>query len=489
MAGLVCFTRSGGTVNPHGQSDEQHVATLELDGGTGSWNLAGGTVGGGTITDTGGALLVLTNSGGTLAGVTIPAGTTIDGTEISNANATVTNGLTLNGVINLGDTANNYGHLYFFLSQTLAGSGTINFGASQNNAIYAQGNNGTIPGTLTIGIGIVVQGKGGAIQGYFTIDAASLLARLPRPEGGGTASGGIPGTFTNGGTITVASGALAMQGPFTNQAGGIVMATGATLTLGSSNYAWSNLGAITATSSITNLGGAFSVAGLGAFTRTGGTVNLTGSLTNSNATLALNSVTGSWDLAGGTVVGGTITDTGGALLVLTNAGGTLAGVTIPAGTTIDGTEISNANATVTNGLTLNGVINLGDTANNYGHLFFFLSQALNGSGTINFGASQNNAIYGQGNNGIIPGTLTIGSGIVVQGKAGAIQGYFTIDAVVNDGTIAETGGGTFNVSGGIPGTFTNGGTITVASGALAIWPCPLPIRRWGAGSLPRRGPR
>ncbi len=40
-----------------------------------------------------------------------------------------------------------------------------------------------------------------------------------------------------------------------------------------------------------------------------------------------------------------------------------------------------------------------------------------------------------------PATLTIGSGITIQGKAGSVGGYFTIDSVINNGTISATGGG------------------------------------------------
>ena len=40
--------------------------------------------------------------------------------------------------------------------------------------------------------------------------------------------------------------------------------------------------------------------------QTGGTVNLTGTLNNTGATLTLNATTGSWNLAGGTINGGTL---------------------------------------------------------------------------------------------------------------------------------------------------------------------------------------
>ena len=62
-----------------------------------------------------------------------------------------------------------------------------------------------------------------------------------------------------------------------------------------------------------NLGGSFTFANVGTFNRSGGTVNLTGTLTNANATLPLTAATGSWALLGGSIIGGTITDSSGAL--------------------------------------------------------------------------------------------------------------------------------------------------------------------------------
>src|SRR5262249_50835957 len=69
--------------------------TLALDGGTGSWVVAGGTLKGGTCTATGGAALVFTNAGGTLDGVTTAAD--LDLRSNASANVHVKNGLTLQG--------------------------------------------------------------------------------------------------------------------------------------------------------------------------------------------------------------------------------------------------------------------------------------------------------------------------------------------------------------------------------------------------------
>ena len=75
-----------------------------------------------------------------------------------------------------------------------------------------------------------------------------------------------------------------------------------------------------------NLGGAFTLANLGAFNRSGGTVNLTGTLNNTNTTLALNATSGSWVLNGGTLLGAPMTANSGVSFIVQS--GTLDGVTV-----------------------------------------------------------------------------------------------------------------------------------------------------------------
>src|SRR5207237_4876350 len=105
---------------------------------------------------------------------------------------------------------------------------------------------------------------------------------------------------------------------------GLTTATGTTLTLGGS---WSNSSTLSVLGGTLNLGGSFTLAGLGTLTRSGGTVNLTGALDNTSATLAFTATTGSWNMLGGTLKNGTLTEAGGARLIFTNSGGTLDGVT------------------------------------------------------------------------------------------------------------------------------------------------------------------
>ena len=138
-----------------------------------------------------------------------------------------------------------------------------------------------------------------------------------------------------------------------------ITATGATLNLGDGSNGWTNTGTIHATDSTVNLGGAWTLAGLGTFNRTGGTVNLTGTLDNTGGTLALDAATGSWNLLGGTIKGGTITMSGGAQLVATGSGGTLDGVTLNGDLDL---TAQYASLTVTNGLVLNGTATIGVTA-------------------------------------------------------------------------------------------------------------------------------
>jgi YD repeat-containing protein len=281
------LTLTAGTLNVTGNVQMSSGATFILQGGT----LSNATVAAGST-------LTLTGSGGTLAGVTIASGATVDGTQNIGsvaAYAFVTSGLAVNGTVDLGSASGStYGILYLQGSQALAGSGTLVFGGSGNNGLYALGNDGSSPATLSIGSSITVQGGSGSVCGYYTND--SLI---------------------NDGTITVASG----QG----------------LRVGGSN--WVNAGTIDANGATVNLVGSLTTAALGNFSCTGGTVNLLdATLNNAGTTLVLSPALGAWELDGGTIIGGTISSTGGSKLALTGNGGTLSGVTIAAGTTVDGAQ-------------------------------------------------------------------------------------------------------------------------------------------------------
>ena len=117
------------------------------------------------------------------------------------------------------------------------------------------------------------------------------------------------------------------------------MDTGGTLTLAGP---WSNAGAITVTGGTLNLGGTFSAltTGAGTFNRTGsvGTVNLTGTFNNTGNTFVFNTATGVINLAGGTIIGGTLQAAGGNLVM--TASSTLNNVTLDMDFTVtNGTQL------------------------------------------------------------------------------------------------------------------------------------------------------
>ena len=187
----------------------------------------------------------------------------------------------------------------------------------------------------------------------------------------------------------------------------------------------------------------------------GGTLTVTGTVeVSSGSTLSLQ---------GGTLADATMT--GGSTLTLTNSGGSLTGgVTIAAGATLDATQNitgSQDYAYVSGGLTLNGAINLGNASGSvYGDLYFENGpQTLSGTGTVTLGTSTSNYLKAYGPN--TAATLTIGSGITVQGGSGTVGGYYSTDSIVNNGTITSASGQTLTIQGS---NWVNNGTIT-ANGA------------------------
>ena len=316
-------------------------------------------------------------------------------------------------------------------------------------------------------------------QGQVTIGFADGAVGTPLVSGieldsGGSIVQAIDCGELAGGTITV------NPATFTNQ-GTLQAQNDATLTLSGT---WSNQGTLTATNSTVNLGGSFTVAALGSFQRSGSTVNLTGTLSNTGTTLALTAATGSWNLLGGTINGGTVSEAGGAELAFTTSGGTLAGVSFD--NNLDLASVNDANATVTGGLTLNGAtMELGNAAGStYGQLYFNGTQTLAGTGTVLFGKSSSNALDETASSS---STLTLGSGITVRGSSGTLGGYYSNDAVVNQGTIAadDSGGLTppFVYDTDFSGGFT-GSTAAVISTSGVTDPAPEAVyQTYRAGSF------
>ena len=121
---------------------------------------------------------------------------------------------------------------------------------------------------------------------------------------------------------------------------------------------WSNAGKIPQRAdSKAYLNGTFSTAALGTITADGGKVVLDGTLINTGSSLALGFATGSWDVAQGTIKGGTVRVSDGAGLT----GGTLTldGVTVDGDLDRTSGQYGGANLTILHGLTLNGTLTAG----------------------------------------------------------------------------------------------------------------------------------
>ncbi|HET6878951.1 MAG TPA: PA14 domain-containing protein, partial [Pirellulales bacterium] len=152
-----------------------------------------------------------------------------------------------------------------------------------------------------------------------------------------------------------------------------------------------------------------------------------------HSTLSLDATTGSWNLTGGTVMGGVYQANGGAELVFSSQGGTLDGLT--AASDLNMTNSGGAQARITDGLTLaNATLYLGAAGGGYYPLEFTGNQTLGGSGTVRFGNDANNFLN-------VIGALTIGPNVTVDGYEGQIQGTGNGGTLVNQGTIAADGAG------------------------------------------------
>jgi RHS repeat-associated protein len=394
------------------------TSTVRVDG---AFRLAGGQLSG--VTVAAGSALILTNGGGTLDGVTVSGGLDL---TAGSAWVTVRNGLTLNGTATLGDR----GRLYFDGTQTLGGAGTVVFQNAFGNALVAN----TSGMTLTVGPDVTI--RGGSAQPY-----TSAAVGYSDQWGGGA------------NTSLVLRGTVAADG-----------AAGQAITLhprGTGTLA--NAGTLRVSTGTLNLGGTFALAGLGTLARTGGAVNLFGTLDNANTTLAVDA--GPWQLAGGTIRGGTVSGVGG--LVLTGGGGTLDGVTVNGNLDLTG---QNARASVLNGLTLNGTATLGYD----GRLYFAGTQTLGGAGTVVFQtiAGSSPGLITDANNM----TLTVGPDITVRGGSGpnypgqvGYNSYWgggnNTSLVLRRTVAADAAGGGIALNARGTGTLTNAGTLTASSGA------------------------
>ncbi len=498
------FISAGSSLTHSTGSDSIHslladkTAALVLSGGSitdpgsfdmpGAFTLQGGTLSGATVTSD--TTITGTSSPGTLNGITLQG--TLD-LRTNSSQAFISGGLTLSGgKAFLGNAAGTtYGDLYLIgAAETIDGAsghpGTITFGLSASNGLINDG----ITGVLTLGANLTVNGTAGQInlstepfdnKGTITADPKVLSTAAGTITLGGT-------NWTNDGTIQAQNGdSLTLNGTavaspathaWTNDAGHTIMVTGGgTLTLQSSaattadNTGWLNLGTLSSNASTVDLGGFFTVKGLGTYNRTGGTVNLTGTLNNAASTLVLNTTTGSWNLQGGTVKGGTVEATAGIALVANTSFGTLSGVTLSAsgGNASPLDMKTNASAViVSGGLTLSGVtIFLGNAAGaTYGDLYLIgAAETIDGvsghPGKITLGLSSYNGLINDG----LTGALTLGANLTVNGSAGQISSsnepFDNKGTITADPNVLSTAAGTITLGGT---NWTNDGTIQAQNG-------------------------
>ncbi len=271
------FKLSGGVLDVTGILDEQSGNTFELAGGT----LANASLSANS--------LVTTTNTSTLDGVTLSAGSTVQVDVGGGGTLMVQNGLTIDGSLIIGDpvNGNSYGIVHLLGSQTIDGSGAIVFGNRGPDTLTTDDNQ-----TTTFGPNLTIRGHSGNIETGGAGTRYVLQGTLQADVAGGHFDVNLGNAGENSGLMQALNGDV--------------------LTVLGTN--WTNTGTIDETDSALNLGGTFTTTGLGTVTRSAGDVNVTGILDNSGSTFALNAVTGSWNLARGTIHGGEIATTGSAPL-------------------------------------------------------------------------------------------------------------------------------------------------------------------------------
>ena len=472
--------------------------------------LAGGTILGGTYSETEGAAIALTTSGGTLDGVTVNG--VIDAATQSGT-ATVYDPLTLNGTLSLGNTGGTtFGQILFgdstHAAGSLAGTATVAFGASSSNSIDNNSSLGGASGTLTVGQNVTIHGQSGSIVNAFATGSITNQGAINADTSAGTILlGSSNGGVSNQGSIEVINGASLNITNLANQFGATVTATASTLTLsGSIN----NLGTMTATNSTVNLAGSFSQADLGTFVRSGGTVNVTGMI---QGNVTLDSSTGPWIIAsGGSLANGTLTQNDGVTAGFAPHGGILENETINGDFNL--TLASNGSLIVLDSLTVTGNFRLGNSSGTTSVEIFLGSGAeefgstssyantqagyhisddtkLTVDGQIIFGVSNGNAIVNDNIHIIAPpgpndpppvvtyenaGQITYfgGSEIeisgAVQGGVGSIVNEFSRSTIQIDTSVTASGTGSALQVGGSPilgvvqDTLVNDGSLQATSG-------------------------
>lgn len=383
---------------------------------------------------------------------------------IRNNSLTVEDGLTLDGAIVVwGGSGSTFSTAAFNgnTPYTINGTGEILIGNGAN------GINGNAD--ITLGPDITLRGYVGNFSpGSILINQGTVHSDLP-----GILTFGKAGmTVINDGVMKgTDGGSLSITGNWTNNTS-IIIQDGGTLNLSGT---YNNQGTIVATDSTVNLGGEFTTAGLGSLSRTGGSVRITGTLDNGNGPgLVLDATTGSWEIAGGRVVGGALDTLDGTLFSATGRG-----IHSPAldGVTMNGTLAvgPSSSLAIVDNLTLNGQMRISGGPGSQASSIDFdtlVPQTLDGMGSLRIST----------NGGVNAGDLTVGPDITLNGATGryVASGSFKImgtvlpdisrsfvvesqnDTLINSGLFHARSPSTITVL----GLAFNDGTFQIESGSV-----------------------
>ncbi len=472
-AGIGTMTTAGGTVNIAGTITNTGN-TIQLNATTGSWNMASGSIVGGTMNFADGTTLRTTTSGGTLSSVALNGELVV---------STASSSITLAGTTS-------------FTAARLTGSNvTLNMapGYTLNSLVVAEGATaGTRNITMAVGgVGTVTFGP-------------SAVVRLAAGTGGGlNLNNSSVATLVNNGLISAeATGQTLLLNNSVLTNNGTLRVTAGTLRV--NNASWTNAGTLDATGGTLQFDGTLNAtAGIGTMTTSGGAVNIVGAITNTGNTIQLNAITGSWNMVGGSIVGGTMNFADGTILRTTTSGGTLSSVamngelllstnsssiTLAGTTTFTAARLTGSNVTVNMvpGYTLNSLVVAEGASTGTRNI----TMAVGGVGIVTFGASavvrlasgtggglslNNSSAATLVNNGLISAEAT-GQTLLVNNSTLTNNGTLRVTAGTlrvnntnwtNTGTLDATGGtfqldGNLNATAGIGTMTTAGGTVNIA---------------------------
>jgi hypothetical protein len=297
------------------------------------------------------------------------------------------------------------------------------------------------------------------------------------------------GTVTSSGAGSVVNFGF-NQSSWSNIGGTLVASSGGTLNAGNNNGSWSGsgLGTITASGGTVNINGTFSTAELALSTVSvsgGGTLNITGTLDN---TALVAPTGGAYTLGSGTISGGTVDGSLGAL-TFSNANGTLSGVTMANAFTVP----TNARFTSTSGTTFTGSttfsggntvylangtgtdLTIGSTGTWAGQVSIDQSGtgavSMLNQGIFNHSLGASN-IYGNSY------SFTFNNSGTVESTAGSLTvGFYSADTIDNTGTMEANGSGAtldagYNLStlSNLAGNTLTGGTWIASNGGTLVLP-------------------